>query len=122
MVSCRSASVINSMAGTGGGLLPSNPPEDGPNRQPEPGQIPFAEDVAGHQLTGGGHVGGWPAVVHDDAGAVVHGDAHVGEGDARPQRVSVERRLLDRDRPVALWRSQSFGVAVIKFAGAERAG
>src|SRR3954470_15665021 len=104
MVSCRSASLMSSSAGTGRCLPACDPPEDGTDGEPETGQVAAPEDVAGHHLARCEDVRGAGALAEEDAGLLVYRHAHIGKGDAGPQRVAVERRLRDRDRPVALGR------------------
>src|SRR4029453_17945475 len=46
--------------------------------------------------------------------------SEVSEGNPRPHRVSVERRRVDRQRPVALRNRQAGGVAVVQCGMVER--
>ena len=48
-----------------------------------------------------------PSALFEDARAFIHLDSHVRERDPRPQRKRVERRTIDRHRPVALRRQDA---------------
>src|ERR1700754_3030014 len=70
MVSCRCASVVNSgesrsAESMGGCFLSGDPPEDGADRESEPGQVALGQDVSGHQLARGEQVRAGLAVVAD---------------------------------------------------------
>src|SRR5919201_4328986 len=108
--------VLSSSSGGGmpGGLPAGDPAEDSANGQAEAGQVAGGEDVAGHDLAGGVQVADRRPRAGTHAGQLVDREAHVGEGDTRPQRVGVEGRYLDPDCPVALGRVEANGAAVIE--------
>src|SRR5579863_8758186 len=78
--------------------------EHGADRQAETPEVALREDVPGHDFSRRKHILEWPPASIDDARAFVHRDSHVRERDPRPQRQTVKRRTIDRNRPIALWR------------------
>src|SRR3989338_9076674 len=102
-------------------LPPGDPAEDKADRQSESRQIASPEDVSGHDLSRGEDVFRRAVVLHHDLPPFVHRHSQISEGDARPQRVAVERRRIDRQRPVALRRIEPFGPAVVEPAHIEYA-
>ena len=88
--------------------------ERGADAHADAGRVALAEHVAGHHFAGHEQVGaGRAAEVHRRASRRPS-RPEVGEGDARPQRVAVERRRVDRPRPVRLGRREAFGAAVVE--------
>src|SRR6185312_9366383 len=76
-------------------LLSRDAAEHRADRHAESRKIAAAQDVACHDLARGEQVGGGLAVLHDHLRLVVHPDAQIGEGDAGPQRVAIERWRID---------------------------
>src|SRR6476469_810231 len=95
--------------GMAGGLLSGDAPVRGADGHADAREIPLAEDVAGHDLARGEYVARGPAGGHQHARAIVDRHAEVGEGDARPQRITVEGRRVDGARPVRLRRGEAGG-------------
>ena len=92
-----------SVSCTARGLLAGDAAEHRADGHAEAGEVAFAEDIAGHDLSGREQVAGGLAVVHQHLRLVVHADAEIGEGDAGAQRVAVERRLVDARAQLVLF-------------------
>src|SRR5512141_2191085 len=100
----RSPLTSASWTGMGRRLLAGDAPEYGADGHAEAGKIALAQNVAGHDFPGCKHVLRQRTAFHPNIRALVHLDAEVGERDARPQRIAVIRRRIDRPGPVRLLR------------------
>src|SRR5579863_1753252 len=104
--SCTKAFCGRSVEATGC-LATCNPAENGADRHAKPGEIALAENVAGHDLTGGENIRRSPAIAHLDRSVLVHFHAQIGECDAWTQRICEERRRIEFPCPIRLIRIQS---------------
>src|SRR5215472_7448865 len=95
-------------------LTAGDPPKHRSDGHPEPGHVALSEDVARHNLAGREHVSRWRTLGHENARLLVDSDPEVREGDARPKRVAIKWRPVNRYRPVALWRSEPLGATVVE--------
>src|SRR6202795_1043883 len=112
--SSTSAAGIDLESGMACGLPSRDATERRADRHADSRDITLAEHVARHDLAGGEDVGRRAIVLPDDLRPLVHCDAEVGEGDAWPQRIRKERRRIERPRPMALGRRQSYRRAIVE--------
>src|SRR6266516_7935182 len=70
-------------------LASRDPSEHAADGHADPGGVALAQHIAGHDLTGGGHVGGGLAVLHQHACLLVHAGASLGECDSGRHLVGI---------------------------------
>src|SRR5512145_1098401 len=91
--------------------------EHRPNGESESGEVTFPEYVPGHNFSRRKNVSRRPLVLQDNARLLVHGDAQISKGYTGSQWVAVERRRVDRPRPVALRWRETVGTTVVQRTG-----
>jgi hypothetical protein len=98
-----------------------DPSEGRADRHADAGGVALAQHVAGHHFAGHEQVVAWN-VAEAHGRRVVGAQSEIGEGDARLERVAIERRRVDRPCPVRLGGEHAFGVAVVQLRVVEAAG
>src|SRR5512140_869385 len=97
MVISRSPSAT--LSGDKRSLPSSDASEDRANRHAEPRQISLSYHVPGHDFSGRENV-----LEALDLRALIYPHSQISERNAGPQRIAVERRRVDAQRPVRFWR------------------
>src|SRR5579875_3127784 len=83
-------------------------------RESKPSKVAARKDIPRHNLSSSIQVVKWFAIFFEDSCRSIDFHTHVRECDSRPQRISVEWRRVNFQRPVRFWRIKALRPAVIE--------